>query len=200
MPGLINLSRNQMEKKQVKCYIDTEFKVVNLGTTTAIQAYSMGIHIPSQENTGKKSFGWYENLVDSNYDTGDTWLNENVIAKINSNQTPFTDETTYFLWGVKLKDFFDKVKNITQCDEFVLVCDFTAYDWVVFTSWFGGYFGIPECISKDPIDLASIAYKKGILNEVNEMYKGMSDTKYQHNAYYDALVTYRIDEEFNLTK
>ncbi len=184
--------------KQVKIYIDTEFKEVSIGDKSTgqvcTQPLSVGLYIPSQTNLSQQ-YSLHYAVVNDEYDTGVLWLNGNVIPKLR-------DFLVKQIWsgGIlsneKPANFIYNLMQRHQIDDVIFISDIAGSDSVVLSQFFGGYFG-KESISKiDTIDLYSIAYAQGILDEVKAYRKSLIDERFIHNALFDAKLVYEIDKKF----
>ncbi len=75
---------------------------------------------------------------------------------------------------------------LAQFESVEMWADYPAYDWVLFCDLFGGSLNLPQHISNNPFDIATLLKVAGINPDVNRAeFTGFSDVK-QYNALEDA--------------
>lgn len=101
------------------------------------------------------------------------WIQENVISKLQINQT-----FTFVKDGerITMKGNKSQIKKslkiwLMQFDLVEIWADVLAYDWVLFCQLFGGAFGIPGNIFFAPFDLATLFRDKGFIAPLSEELK-----------------------------
>lgn len=187
-----------MSKRQLKVYIDTEFKETSLANPLqgayAVQPISVGCFIPEFVQLLHYTYTY------PTFDINHQWLQENVMPKLS--QSLIGD--LHSDYGGELsqehpKAFFGNLMSRNKIDELLIISDISGSDSCVFRQFFGGYFELEKLAPIDTIDLYSIAYARGILDEVKAYRKSLIDERYIHNALFDAWLVYKIDEKFQLT-
>jgi hypothetical protein len=197
-----------MSKRQLKVYIDTEFIEIPLSDKSlgnfAVTPISVGCFIPEQTINESKvwEISHHYTCLSSLEGIDNQWIKENVIPKLDYNFTRglvlnrFNSETVS---SIQPSSLFYEIQRRYLIDEFLIISDISGSDSCVFRQFFGGYFELEKLAPIDTIDLYSIAYARGILDEVKEYRALLVDEKYIHNALFDAWLVYKIDEEFQLT-
>lgn len=187
-----------MTKRQIKVYIDTEFKEIPLSSTlqgiVLHQPISVGCFIPL------KSRCLHYDCSKLDKEIKDSWLQENLMPNLSKKTL---EDLSLFLGcnisTVPPKEYFEHLLLHEEPAELLIISDISGSDSVVFRQFFGGYFELEKLAPIDTIDLYSIAYSRGILDEVKAYRASLVDERYIHNALFDAWLVYKIDEKFKLT-
>lgn len=169
-------------------FLDTEFTGLHQRTTLV----SMALYV--DENTY-----FYAEFNDYSARQVTPWIQENVISKLQINQT-----FTFLKDGEKvtMKGNKSQIKKsfkiwLMQFDMIEIWADVLAYDWVLFCNLFGGAFKIPDNIFYAPFDLATLFRSKGLTvpngkygGDISRFeYAGIDKEGKQHNALEDARVS-----------
>ncbi|HLO54801.1 MAG TPA: 3'-5' exoribonuclease [Saprospiraceae bacterium] len=126
------------------------------------------------------------------------WIQENVISKLQINQTfSFVKDGE----RVTMKGNKSQIKKslkiwLMQFGMIEIWADVLAYDWVLFCNLFGGAFKIPENIFYAPFDIATLFRSKDLIvpngkysGDISRFtYAGVRIDGKQHNALEDAMV------------
>ena len=188
--------------KRTKLFFDTEFTGLHKNTTLI----SIGI----VSECGKS---FYAELTDYDKSQVDTWLQENVINNLLSNNISEDDSIKYdvdwkdvnetmawngFSFEAKLNKQFlkEELKRwLSQFESVEMWSDCLAYDWVLFCDIFGTAFDIPSNVYYLPFDLVSFLHLRGYDPDISreDFADGYididSNTKIvKHNALWDAYV------------
>lgn len=165
-----------------KIFFDTEFTGLHQKTTL--------ISIGLISECGKT---FYAELTDYDKSQIDDWLQENVIANLQHDQTD--DEFFYchngniLCTGDSEKVKFEITKWLSQFESVEMWSDCLSYDWVLFNQIFGHAFSIPQYVFYIPFDICTLFWAKGIDPDVNrEEFSNMKEGIQKHNALWDAKV------------
>lgn len=180
------------KERKMKVFFDTEFTGLHKNTTLI----SLGI---------VSEFGdtFYAEFTDYNKKDVDSWIQENVINKLQFNDS--LSETIMNLSIIKTIDFeikgtkeqiTDKLKQwlnmICERYDYTKVefwSDCLAWDWVLFVDLFGSSFDLPSCVYPYPMDIVTMFRERNIDPDVNrEAFVYFCEKDDKHNALYDAKI------------
>lgn len=195
-------------REQVKVYFDTEFIENYDGDyctgNYSVKAISCGLYIPEFGLTYH-----YSKPFPEDYKSGNQWMDSNVFPKL---QQGFTNRmSSEIFYPNNLEDyrgsedrenpkhFLDSIAGMYEIKSFLFISDIAGSDSLVLRHFLGGYFEMGKLAPIDTIDLYSIAYSRGILQEVKDYRASLVNEEYIHNALFDAWLVYKIDEKFKLT-
>jgi hypothetical protein len=171
-----------------KLFFDSEFTGLRQNTTLI----SLGI-------VAEDGRAFYAEFTDYDKSQVDDWLETNVIAHLKYPKDAPHNSTAMNGWTFEVVGDKEFVKNelvkwlnlIGSPDQqFQMVSDHSAYDWMLFCDLFGDAFGIPKCIYYIPLDICTMFYDYGIDEDISRE-KFTKDTQIEgvkHNALYDARV------------
>lgn len=189
--------------KQKKVYIDAEFELkISAKGNIKIKPISFAM-LAMPDAKPQHGFFFYENYVNAGFRTGNSFIKENVMPKLNFRYQMenylIHNEQAVIIPLFDIQRFIDTVIKEFEADQIVLVSDFTAFDWAVYVSLFGGYESLPKCVSRDPIDLQTLAINRDDADLFYHKKDELTDQEFVHNALYDAYLAYLLDRELGLT-
>ncbi|MBL7729482.1 MAG: 3'-5' exoribonuclease [Dinghuibacter sp.] len=171
----------------MRLFLDCEFTGLHQHTTLISMALFAG-----------DDCYFYAEFNDYNREQVTDWLEANVISKLK-----FPNEAGFSAVAgkrVEIKAGLPEVaatlatwlKHFAQVE---IWADVLAYDWVLFCELFGGALNVPSNIFYAPFDLATLFYREGHIEPVNNYEKDISRYQYaganealRHNALEDARV------------
>lgn len=194
-------------REQVKVYFDTEFIENYDGDyctgNYSVKAISCGLLLPEINIEYH-----YSKPFPENYKSGDQWIDYNVFPKLISGFTnqmnikviyPNKEGRRSCEDRINPKLFLSSIAGLYEIKSFLFISDIAGSDSLVLRHFLGGYFEMEKLAPIDTIDLYSIAYSRGILQEVKDYRASLVNEEYIHNALFDAWLVYKIDEKFKLT-